>query len=287
MRHRRPVPAQRQHPRLDAHRLELRRVEVIRGPRQLVKVDLTREVHLPRVNLHDLRPGVLVGVRELNLAIESAGAEQRGIEDVRPVRRRDDLHPVVAGEPVELVEQLEHGALHLAVAVGVRVESLGSDGVDLIDEDDRGRLLLGQGERVPHELGAVADEHLHQQRTRELQVRGVGLSGARAGDEGLAGSRRAVEQHTLGGADTQRHELIRVGHREDHRLGELLDLLVEAADVGVILGGLLVNLHRLDAAVVLGGQHVEDEVGVLIDADQIRGLELVCVCVGVGVGEAR
>ena len=91
----------------------------------------------------------------------------------------------------------------------------------------------------------------------------------------------------MGGADTERHELIRVGHREDHRLGELLDLLVEAADVGVILGGLLVNLHRLDAAVVLGGQHVEDEVGVLIDADQIRGLELVCVCVGVGVGEAR
>ena len=58
---------------------------------------------------------------------------------------------------------------------------------------------------------------------------------------------------------------------------ELLDLLVQAADIRVILGGLLVNLHGLDAAVVLRGEHVEDEIRVLIDAHQIRGLQLVCI----------
>mmetsp|Transcript_9208 Transcript_9208/g.35846 ORF Transcript_9208/g.35846 Transcript_9208/m.35846 type:complete len:340 (-) Transcript_9208:62-1081(-) len=216
-------------------------------------------------------------MRELNLAIQATRAEQRGVQDVRPVRRRDDLHPVVAREPVQLIQQLEHGALHLAVAVGVRVEPLGADRVDLVDEDDRGRLLLGQSEGVAHEFSAVADEHLHEERTRELQVRGVGLRRAGARDERLAGAGRAVKQDTLGRANAQRLELLRVGHGQDHRLGELLDLLVEAANVGVILCGLLVNLHGLDAAVVLRGEHVEDEIRVLIDAYQIRGLQLVSV----------
>jgi hypothetical protein len=39
--------------------LQLRRVELIRTPRQLLKVDLLADLHLPRVNLHDLRPRVL------------------------------------------------------------------------------------------------------------------------------------------------------------------------------------------------------------------------------------
>ena len=94
-------------------------------------------------------------------------------------------------------------------------------------------------------------------------------------------------QARLGGAGTLRHDVGGGGQWEGRRLVGLVELLVEGGEVGVSRGGLLVNLHRLDAAVVLGGQHVEDEVGVLIDADQIRGLELVCVCVGVGVGEAR
>ena len=41
---------------------------------------------------------------------------------------------------------------------------LGTDRVELVNEDDRGLLLLRQGEGVAHELRAVADEHLDQLR---------------------------------------------------------------------------------------------------------------------------
>jgi len=51
-------------------------------------------------------------------------------------------------EPVHLVEQLKEDSLHLAVSAGLSVESLGRDGVDLIDEDDRGTVLLRQTEHV-------------------------------------------------------------------------------------------------------------------------------------------
>ena len=40
------------------------------------------------------------------------------------------------------------------------VSPLGSDGVQFVNEDDGGRLLLRQCERVAHQLGAVSDEHL-------------------------------------------------------------------------------------------------------------------------------
>ena len=70
------------------------------------------------------------------------------------------LDPLVTAETVELVEELQHRPLDLTVAALLRVKPLGADGVQLVDEDDGGRLLLCQLKRVADELGAVADEHL-------------------------------------------------------------------------------------------------------------------------------
>ena len=74
---------------------------------------------------------------------------------------------------------------------------LGANGIQLVDEDDRRRLLLGQREGVSHQLGAVSDEHLDQLRPGKLQEGGLGLGGARARHQGLAGAGRAVQQHAL------------------------------------------------------------------------------------------
>lgn len=61
-----------------------------------------------------------------------------------------------------------------------------TDGIDLVYENDAGRLLLGQRKRVAHHLGAVTDEHLHQRRPSQLEEGGVGLGGARARHQRLA-----------------------------------------------------------------------------------------------------
>lgn len=145
------------------------------------------------MNFENPRPGVLLGERELNLAVESARSEKRRVEDVDPVRRRDDLDPLVRAKAVELVEEFKHRPLDLAVTGLVRIEPLRADGVELVNEDDGGRLLLGELERVPDELGAVSDKHLEgtesvrergkreesthldKRRASELEVAGVGL----------------------------------------------------------------------------------------------------------------
>lgn len=65
-----------------------------------------------------------------------------------------------------------------------------------------------------------------------------------------------------------------VCHRQHNSLNQLLDLLVETANVGILLGGTLVHLHGLDSCVILRRQGLEDEVRVLVDADQVTRLQL-------------
>lgn len=53
-------------------------------------------------------------------------------------------------ETIQLVEELEHGALHLTVSAGASLETRGADRVDLVHEDDGGRMLTGHHEKLAH-----------------------------------------------------------------------------------------------------------------------------------------
>ncbi len=76
----------------------------------------------------------------------------------------EEAHLDVGGlvKAVHLVEQLEQDALDLAVGAGLGVEPLRGDGVDLVDEDDGGRVLLGEAEDVAHHARALAEVLLHE-----------------------------------------------------------------------------------------------------------------------------
>ena len=106
----------------------------------------------------------------------------------RVLREGTDLDSLVAAETVELVQELKHRPLHLTVTALLRIEPLGADSVQLVDEDDGWCLLLRELERVTDELRAVADVHLHERRAREFEVARVRLRRARSGHERLAGS---------------------------------------------------------------------------------------------------
>src|SRR2546430_2397621 len=78
-----------------------------------------------------------------------------------------------------------------------------ADGIDFIDEDDAGRILLGLLEHVAHARRADADEHLDEIGTRNREERHVGFAGDGAGEQGLAGARRADQQHAFRDAAAQ------------------------------------------------------------------------------------
>ena len=114
--------------------------------------------------------------------------------------------PSVASKPSISDEHLVERLLPLVVAAAEAGAALAADGVDLVDEDDRPAHLAGRLEQVADPAGADADEHLHEVRAGDRQERHAGLAGDGPGDEGLAGARRADQQHALGdaGADLAR-----------------------------------------------------------------------------------
>ena len=105
-----------------------------------------------------------------------------------------------------------------------------ADRVELVDEDDRGRGLLGLLEQVAHARGADADDHLDELRRRHLEERDVRLAGDRAREQRLAGARKAAQQHAAGDPAAEPQVLVGVAEEVDD-LGQLLLGLVDPGDV--------------------------------------------------------
>ena len=233
-----------------------------------VEIDVARERLAARVHLEDLAAAETIGTVDDDLAIEATWAQERRIEDVGPVRGRDEDDVVLHLEAVHLDEELVQGLLALVVAAAETRAAVPADGVDLVHEDDAGGRLLRLLEEVAHARGADTDEHLHEVGARDREERDAGLTGDRTGEERLTGSRRAVQQHALGDTRAERLELLRV-LEELLDLVELFDGLVGAGDVleGHLrrirrhaLGAALPEAHDLRAA-ALHLVHEEDPEG--------------------------
>ena len=220
------------------------------------------EVHLGRdglvlaVDRQDPLATLHVGAVDRHLAVEAARAQQRGVEDVGAVGRGDEDDGGVVLEAVHLHEQLVQGLLALVVAAAEAGAPLAADGVDLVDEDDRGGGLLGLLEEVAHAARADADEHLDEVGSGDGEERDARLAGDRLGEQRLARARRAHEQHAAG--DLGAHLEVTLGlAQEVPDLLELLDRLVDARDVreldlgAGLLGRLGLGLTELHGAPVL------------------------------------
>ena len=95
------------------------------------------------VHLEDLGAACDVRVGHRDLAVEAAGAQQRRVQDVRAVRRRDQDDAFAAGEAVHFHQQLVEGLFALVVASAHAGAALASHRVDLVDEDDARAVLAG------------------------------------------------------------------------------------------------------------------------------------------------
>ena len=81
-----------------------------------VEVDARRERLARGVHREDRLAAFEVGTVDDDLAVEAAGAQQRGVEDVGTVRGREQDHALLLVEAVHLDEQLVERLLALVVA---------------------------------------------------------------------------------------------------------------------------------------------------------------------------
>jgi hypothetical protein len=139
----------------------------------------------------------------------------------------------------------------VVIAAAEAGAAMAADRVDLVDEDDAGRILLALLEHVAHAAGADADEHLDEVGAGDGEERHVGFSGDGAGEQRLAGARRADQQAALGNLAAQALELLRV-LQEVH---QLLQFLLGFFDAGDIVEGDAAGLFRQQAGPRLAETH--------------------------------
>ena len=135
--------AQRGHAGLAGEGSEVGAAEAVGDVGEVGHVHVGGERHVAGVDRQDLGAAGAVGDADLDFPVEAAGAAQRGVEVVGDVGGADDDDLAAGLEAVHQGEQLGDDALlDLAFDVG----AIGGDRVDLVEEDDAGRLRLGFGE---------------------------------------------------------------------------------------------------------------------------------------------
>src|SRR4029077_12870813 len=110
--------------------------------REHVEIDLLVERLALRMDVEDLLPALAVGPVDDDLPVETTRAEQSRVEDVRPVGGGDQDDVVLELEAVHLDEELVQGLLTLVMTAAEAGAAMTADGVDLVHEDDAGRVLL-------------------------------------------------------------------------------------------------------------------------------------------------
>ena len=177
-------------------------------------------------------------------AVEAPGAQQRGVEHLGAVGRGQHDHTDVGLEAVHLGEDLVERLLALVVAAERPPPPRAPpDRVELVDEHDRRRRLLGLLEEVAHARGAHAHDGLDELGRGGREERHAGLAGDSAREQRLAGARAARQQHAARDAGAEALVALRV-LQEVHDLDELLLGLVDARHV-VERHGLLAASTRL------------------------------------------
>ena len=195
-----------------------------------LEVDTRIERLVARMHLEDRAAAADIGAVEHDVPVEASGAEQRRVEHVGPVGGRDDDDVLVGLEAVHLDQELVEGLLALVVTTAEARTTLAADGVDLVDEHDARRVLLGLVEEVADAARADTDEHLDELRAADAEERNARLAGDGLAEQRLAGAGRADQEHALGDARADGDELVRVLEELDD-LVELLLGLIHAGDV--------------------------------------------------------
>ena len=164
----------------------------------LVKIHIRLKGLLPRVYLKDLLPALDVGIVDRYLAVKPAGTQQRGVENIGAVGRRNDDNALAVGETVHFDEQLIEGLLTLIVSAAEACAAGSADCVDLINKYDCRSASLCRLEQVTNTAGADAYIQLQELRSADGEERNMSFSGDSLGKQGLTGAGRAYEQNALG-----------------------------------------------------------------------------------------
>ena len=195
---------------------------------QFLQIDGLVERHAAGVDAEYLAPAGHVRYTDDDLAIETAGAAQGLVDRFGPVGRGDHHQIDPRFEPVHQGEQLRHQPLF---GLALYLAALGRDRVNFVDEQDRRRGLGCCFEYLAELLFGLAIGRSHDFRTVDQKKLGIAFIGDCPRQPGLAGARRAMQQHPAWRIDAKPGEELRITQRQLDHLAQLVDGVVQASDI--------------------------------------------------------
>ena len=234
----------RRHQRRFVHEVgEIRTREARRPARDDAQIDIGAKRRLPGVNTQDLFTAFDVGVRHCDLTVEPARTQQRRVKHVAAVGGRDDDDALVGLKSVHLDQQLVQRLFTFVIATAIACTTMAAHGVDLVDENDTGRVLFRLLEHVADTACADTDEHLDKIRTRDREEGHARLTGNSPRKQRLTGTRRTNKKRAFWDFAAKAREFLRVAQELD----DLFEFFLGLVDTGDIV--------KRDAA-LLFGQHL-------------------------------
>ena len=174
-----------------------------------------------------------VGVLEENLAVNTTRSDKSGIQCFNLVSGHDDLDITTVVETIELVQKLKHGTLNFTLATRCGLVTLGTDSINLINEDDTGGVLGSDLEELSHESRTIAQVFLDQLATNDTEECSAGLVCNGLCEESLSCTGSTVENDTLWWLDTHLLVQLRVEQGQLDSFADFLNLLFQTTNVGV------------------------------------------------------
>ncbi len=184
--------------------------------------EIAVELFVAGMHLKDRQTPLDVGSVNGDLTIETTRTHQRGVEHIWAVCGGENDDAAVALEAIHLREELVQGLLALVVTTTDTGATLATNGINFVDEDQAGAVLLGALKQIAHATCTHTNEHLHKFRAREGEERNTSFTSNGFREQGLTGSGRANEQDTFGNAGTNGRETFRLLEEGDHFLKVLL-----------------------------------------------------------------
>jgi hypothetical protein len=152
------------------------------------------------VDSENLAAAGLVGNADDDFTVETARPAERLVERFRTVGSGNDHRVLSRLHAIEQGQELRDQPF---LGFAGDLAALGRNRVDLIDENDRRRRLCRLLEYLAEPPLALAISGPHDFGTRDVEELGRAFVRDRAGEQRLAGTRRAVQQHALGRIDSE------------------------------------------------------------------------------------
>mmetsp|Transcript_26602 Transcript_26602/g.45285 ORF Transcript_26602/g.45285 Transcript_26602/m.45285 type:complete len:202 (+) Transcript_26602:177-782(+) len=193
--------SQCKHTRFRTNSLTLSTTSIHHLLRNSVQINIPEQVHFTRMNLHNCHTILSIGIGKFNLTINSTRTQQCRIQYIDTIGGHDDLDILRWFKPIQLIQQFQHGTLHLGVS-STSTPRL-TNGINLIHKDNTWCRLTCHDEQFTDHPRSLPNILLNQLCSTHTDKGTIGMMCHRTCQQRLSRPRRSIQQHSLWLRDTQ------------------------------------------------------------------------------------